>query len=96
VFLVGTYLGFGRFGALLLGPDARYRSRLPPCLTSYHADMSTQEKPSPETREAVVSTYLSLPLRPPSGVPHVTATGVMEEREVREWPRFWRKRTMWV
>ena len=58
--------------------------------------MSTQEKPSPQTREPVVPTHPPVPLLPPSGVPHVTATGVMEEREVRDWPWFWRKRTMWV
>jgi len=56
--------------------------------------MSIQEKSLPERREAVAPPYLPLPLLPPSGVPHVSPTGIIEEREVREWPRFWRKCTV--
>jgi hypothetical protein len=56
--------------------------------------MSTQEKPSPDMREAVVPTHPPMPPLPPSVVPHWSPTGIIEEREVRGWPWFWRKRTI--
>ena len=56
--------------------------------------MSIQKEPSPKVRGAVILTDPNRRLLPPSGVPHMALTGTMEEREVREWPWFWRKRTI--
>ena len=63
---------------------------------SYDDDMSLQQGPLPKMRGAVLLPHPHRPLLPPSGVPHASPTGLIEEREVRDWPWLWRKRTVSV
>lgn len=58
--------------------------------------MSTQEESSEEMLPALVPAHPPTPPLAPSSVPHFSPTGILEEREVRDWPRFWRKRTISV
>jgi hypothetical protein len=54
--------------------------------------MTDWDTSTPPMREALVPKHPPLAPRAPSPIPHVSPTGIIKEREKREWPWFKRKR----